>query len=136
MKLAFIERAPDNPDLPAGDIGGDHQVSDAWERQFAVELPGGTFAIVSVAHYVEDDTLDESLAEATKQGRRLTRQTEYLVCTDLNDPGGTELNADYRYNTVEDAETTEEAAKAATTAVTPEEITWPDDLAWMVKLSA
>ena len=98
----------------AGDVGGDVQVSDAWEARWQRQLPDGHTARVTRAYYVAADQVD-----GTADGPvHLECQTEYLVCTDVSDPGGTEVWGDYTYATVPlptrpDAEAARRAVAAA-----------------------
>ncbi len=70
-----------------GDVGGDAQVGDSWCAQWRRELPDGLWAVVTryfypAGHHSSPPKLMELL-------------TEYLVCRDPADPGGTELNSEY-----------------------------------------
>lgn len=88
----------------AGDVGGDVQVTDAYGTAWSRPLPGGLFALVTRNYYgaISDETFNRingSGADPTEtiNPEVLECQTEYLVCSDLIDPGGTEVGSDYRY---------------------------------------
>lgn len=92
----------------AGDVGGDIQVGPAFERRFinpelevylnpdSPRLPMGVttdrhYALVTVQCYATKDEDDPS-GEYDVQER-----IEWLVCTDLDDPGGTEVWSDHKF---------------------------------------
>lgn len=75
-------------DCLAGDVGGDAQISEAWEARFVRVLPDGQYAVVTRYFYVAGGPF------------RLERQTAYTVCTDPNAPGDTEVWSDHRFETV------------------------------------
>lgn len=106
--------APGGPQ-PAGDVGGDGQVSEAWGRRFTARRGDGMFAVVDDTFYVE---VDPNVTGAEPQ---VTRQVGLTVCTDSNDPGGTEVWGGYLYRkvSVDDAEITEEVARACCAAALP-----------------
>lgn len=72
----------DPPTAPAGDIGGDYQVSDAWSARWSRDLGNGTFAVVTRSYYL-----------TSWHGGGLECQTEYLVCHDPLEPGSTEVSS-------------------------------------------
>lgn len=65
----------------AGHVGGDRQVSEAYEARWVRELPGGRWSVVSRVYHVAE----------SGGGKAMLEQTEYVVCTDPGDPGATEL---------------------------------------------
>ena len=65
----------------AGHVGGDLQVGEAYSASWGRELGGGRWSVVTRAYYVADEGSARSMIECT----------EYLVCTDPADPGGTEV---------------------------------------------
>lgn len=77
---------------PGGDCGGDIQAGDAYNARWLQPRADGGTAMVTRSYYVADND------EATY----LECQTEYLVCSDPDDPGGTEVWADYRYRELQD----------------------------------
>jgi hypothetical protein len=89
------EVAPVGPQ-DEGDIGGDIQMGAAWSRRFALRRPDGQWAMITDSFYaacrdgVNGPVTDES--ELYVQN-----QIEWLVCTDLRDPGSTETWSDYEY---------------------------------------
>jgi hypothetical protein len=72
-----------------GDCGGDVQVSDAWDARWCKPLTDGTTALVTRSFYIIDESM-EGVGPF-----RLERRTEYLICADPADPGGTEEWSDY-----------------------------------------
>jgi hypothetical protein len=77
--------------LPGGDVGGDRQVSESFSVRFHHrDLPG---VLVTYCYYAAVD--EERPAAITVE-----RQTEYLVCTDPADPGGSEVWSSYRHTTL------------------------------------
>lgn len=92
--------------LPGGSCGGDFQSTDAFNVRYV--LSGQTqppYALVTVSFYGED----------CRGGHMVTRQAEYLTCTDLRDPGSTEQWANARYETADNTRygTAAEAARRA-----------------------
>lgn len=75
----------------AGDVGGDAQVGPAYSRRF---WAAGTelFELVEVYGYAARDGEDAPLVVQLQWG--------YSICSDRNDPGGTEQWADYLYEDV------------------------------------
>lgn len=73
---------------PGGDVGGDHQVSDAYSVRFIrPDLPG---SLITDYWYVERDERDGSYD--------VRCQIEFLLCRDPADPGSTELWAAVAYD--------------------------------------
>jgi hypothetical protein len=74
--------------LPGGDVGGDVQVSESFSVRF--HHRDRPEVMVTYCYYatVEPDVPAKIVVE---------RQTEYLVCTDPNDPGGSEIWSAYRW---------------------------------------
>lgn len=86
------QRGPGPGAVNAGDIGGDEQITAAWSVRFThVTKPG---SLLTVAFYGEASDPD---APATY---RLTRQDEYLTCTDPGDPGGSQDWCEYAFTDV------------------------------------
>jgi hypothetical protein len=65
---------------PAGDVGGDHQVSEAFSARWSAPLPCGLFAVVTRSFYATDF-----------RGPVMDCDTEYAVCRDPQRPGDTEM---------------------------------------------
>lgn len=125
---------------PGGDCGGDVQDSDAFDTRWARLLPGEPvagplYAVVTRSLYVvkvPDAAVRRvnRLFGVTVSNRYIEVRTEYLVCTDLADPGGTELWADYVHiplQAVADFTVTLDNAGAVEAA---ELIDGPDDEQW------
>lgn len=111
-------------DLPSGgDCGGDHQDSDSVTRRFArPQADTGLWSVLTVYWYLTDDRKAGWVAEPA--GPRLERQEEFMICRDLHLVGDTEEWCDYRYETEQDWEPTEENVKAAARAFNPARIGW------------
>ncbi len=114
------------PVMQSGDIGGDVQVSDSFDARWFIRLMDGTWALVTSTYY-----------RAKADGRTyMERQDEYLVCGDLNDPGGTEIASEVIYHDItaeadehqEDTWTFADPAELAADAAEPNSGDW-DDLA-------
>jgi hypothetical protein len=72
-----------------GDGCGDDQIGQAYDARYHKVLPDGTFAVLTSTYFVTqfgDGTFG------------VTEQYETLRCSDLEDPGGTEIACDYQYN--------------------------------------
>jgi hypothetical protein len=90
--------------LPGGDLGGDAQLDESFSVRFHHrDHPG---ALVTYRYYAALDLNDLTTVY-------VERQTEYLVCTNLADPGGSEVWSNYRYATVQRHLGNVEAATAA-----------------------
>lgn len=91
-----------------GDCGGDVQASESYEARWSAPLGNGMYAVVSRYYYLAD----------WNERQRLEQQTEYLACTDLSDPGGTEVGSvgEYERLPVRDPRKAAEDAPAPTDA--------------------
>lgn len=118
-----------------GPIGGDVQVSDQWSVRFLpTDQPAdGRFAMVTSYWFVDnydDDTLPVEFDDQESKTYGIQNVTEFLICTDLDNPGGTEVWSDYQYDTDDPRsfDTIEAAEQAAETAARSElsmnGITW------------
>jgi hypothetical protein len=91
--------------LPGGDVGGDVQLDESFSVRFWHRHRPG--ALVTYPYYAALDLDDLATVY-------VERQTEYLVCTDPADPGGSEVWSDYRYEAVQrDLGSVEAATTAA-----------------------
>jgi hypothetical protein len=72
-----------------GDGCGDDQIGQAYEARYHKALPDGTFAVLTGTFYITQ------FGEGTFG---VTEQYETLCCSDLDDPGGTELDCNYEYD--------------------------------------
>ena len=78
--------------LPGGDVGGDRQASESFSVRFHHrDHPG---VLVTYSYYAAVD--EENLAAIT-----VDRETEFMVCTDPADPGGSEVWSAYRHTTLQ-----------------------------------
>lgn len=72
-----------------GDVGGDIQAGDSFSIRYRrSDLPGSMVTIT--AYPVGYENCPDEFVVQT--------QTEYLVCTDPSDPGGTEVWSDVNYS--------------------------------------
>jgi hypothetical protein len=118
----------DPPVGVAGDIGGDGQVTEAYEARWSHHLADGSVALVTRAFYVAGPhTADDPAAGPL----RLECQTEYLICTNIADPGGTEVWSDYVYSEGPDGfDVSGGDATARAAAQQASERGAPDDYEW------
>jgi hypothetical protein len=111
--VSEVDRGAWRPDKAGvsqgGDIGGDIQASDSWAVRFVRDdqpAGPGSASLVTVTCYGTED-------EENNPGEfGIVREVEYLICTDPDDPGGTELWSEYEYDDVfpdQDPRTAEEA---------------------------
>jgi len=78
----------------AGDVGGDEQVGESSSMRFVnPDLPGRVITIyaypVGVNHLGEDG--DQIKVTGIQSA------TEFMICTDVDNPGDTEIWSDYTY---------------------------------------
>lgn len=109
----------------AGDMGGDVQVGKAFNRRFInPDLPG-RLVTVNVYPIAGDGNNEPDLSEVD-----IECQVEYMICEDMDDPGGTEVWSDIKYDRdidvlVSDSiEKAESAAKNYVKRFLPEHIAW------------
>lgn len=80
----------------SGTPGGDYEVTDSWNvRLHNDALPG---AVVDVDYYVERTHPQNSEVPNEPPEYGVTGIIHYTLCTDRNDPGGTETWADIQYD--------------------------------------
>ncbi len=132
---ALMKVGPAEPDMwtrrepfvaPAADAGGDAQQSEAFDARFCRPLAGTYWACITRYAYVaRDPNKDDG-------DLYIEIQTEYLICTDLEDLGGTERWSDSRYHRLcaydgplDDDAMTQAALRAAQAA------DWPTDDEWL-----
>jgi hypothetical protein len=90
-------REHDSGVVDGGDCGGDHQIGKAPSKRFVRDdLPGSivTVTIYPIGHSEGDTCVPRN---CTPDQIDLEEQIEWLICTDPDDPGGTETWSDYRY---------------------------------------
>lgn len=86
-----------------GVSGGDYQVKDDITIRFKPEEQpdDGEYAFITETYIVEDmDAFEGKEPEEVPEEERrfgVTLRIEYLVCTDPDDLGGTEVHSDYDY---------------------------------------
>ncbi len=77
---------------PGGDVTED-QTSDAFSARWFARTTRGEWALISRVYYRAPAAEEDVMASPGDED--MYCQVEYLVCTDLADPGGTELNSEY-----------------------------------------
>lgn len=120
----------DPPVSQAGDVAG-HQISDAYGARWVTRLTDGTFALITRTYYIAHNT-DDASGYHTSDGSAFNRQVpyveredEYLVCTDLSDPGGTEITSEIVYVEVPSGNPLDEDPKSlALNAASPQPGEW------------
>ena len=113
--MAIQNSAPSSPwhldgkgIIDGGDVGGDIQVGTAWSvRYIRDDMPGSLITVNVYAVDHDNDNPDRRGEEFAIQ-----TQTEFMVCADPSDPGGTEIWSDldyedgvFAYETLAEAET-------------------------------
>lgn len=89
-----------------GQPGGDVQVGNACSirlenQELDEEVGGGRVHLVTVYVYPEGSERPETPGEVDPTSLSLVMQTEFMVCTDRDDPGGSEVWSDYQYDTLD-----------------------------------
>lgn len=93
-----------------GDTGGDMQAGEAWTVVYVHD--GQPRSMVTEYFYAA-----VGINDVDHDGPfHVTGQVEYLTCTDITDPGGTETWADYTYTDLPGTYSTLEAADVAARA--------------------
>lgn len=106
----------------AGDVGGDRQVGESYCARWVRPLAGGYYALITRYFYPAVDSYDDRAQGA----EYIEMHTEYLVCTDTNAPGDTEVWSDIVSGVYARSDPTEDAARrAAVAADTPPDDDWP-----------
>jgi hypothetical protein len=93
-------------------IGGDIHTGPTFSRRFRFDREDGKFAFATASYYVttkhqeldgdgnrtgkESHNADDY--DASEPFYNVVEQTEFLVCSDPDDLGGTEIGSDYDYN--------------------------------------
>lgn len=83
-----------------GDCGGDIQTGESFTARWVADLGDGTFGLVTRSFYTAHAQQDEGDAVGLNGTYEpyLECQTEYLICTDPSDPGGTAEWSEYGYH--------------------------------------
>jgi hypothetical protein len=90
--------------LPGGDVGGDNQASESFSVRFHHrDRPG---VLVTYSYFAAVD--EENPAAITVE-----RETEFMICTDPADPGGTEVWSAYRWTALQSGFASVQAATDA-----------------------
>lgn len=79
-----------------GDVGGDIQISDSFERQFA-RRRGDEFEVLTFWTYVASEDENRHEGDVIPEDAWVQTMVGYSRCTDLEDVGGSETYSDYRY---------------------------------------
>lgn len=110
--------------LPGGYCGGDGQMSDSWSRRFGRVRKDGTWAVLTYAWYVQD----LRYAQTGEHGEPFVeRQIEYMIASEVQDLGSTEIWCDYRYGPPDNGRVypaTEQGVKQAATDFDSAQINW------------
>jgi len=117
---------------PGGDVGGDYQAGEAWSVRLASDqVPG---ALITVYVFAEAGRRrDPDMGDVPADGEyHVQVMTEYLTCTDISDPGGTETWSDMVYDdaasprTYNDGDEADQAARklAGAYAANPGRFGW------------
>jgi hypothetical protein len=128
-------REHDSGLMCAGDVGGDNQVGKGWSKRFVrTDSPGSllTVSIYPIGHSEGDTCVPRDCRPGQID---LEAQVEYMICTDPDDPGGTEVWSDYLYISpladidgsdlvLKSVETAEERAKYLTSMCSASAIVW------------
>lgn len=81
-----------------GGIHGGDGACEAWSRRYTWKRPDGPWAVVTFYYYPVDIEARNG-EDAPDAGKfDVEEQFELLICTDLDDPGGTELWSYYEYD--------------------------------------
>lgn len=89
-------QSPDNNQ--AGDVGGDVQVTDAVDRRWHRKMGDGTYQVITCNFYgASTDVNYDHARPAEGAVYVIQRSTEYVVTTNLDDPGSGEVESDCRY---------------------------------------
>jgi hypothetical protein len=102
-------------------VGGDRQIEAGWDARWSTRLSDGSFALVTRYFYRAEKADDGG----TPNEEYIEEATAYLVCTDLNDPGGTELNSEMVYSELDNDPATTDLEQLARAAQEPETGEWP-----------
>jgi hypothetical protein len=121
-----------------GSEGGDAQTGPTFSRRFRINREDGLFAFATASYYATTEyrELDDKGEETGNQSYDeddfdsfttfydVQCQTEFLVCSDPDDLGGTEINSDYIYENSEPytMSTHEEAVEASRRACLRESV--------------
>lgn len=100
MELTDKWQAMDTEPINGGTVGGDG-AGEAWSVRFGKRNPDGTYALITSSYYTVDIAMryeSDDYSEDTPARFEVENQTEYLVCTDVGDPGSTEQWSDYTYD--------------------------------------
>ena len=87
----------DHGAMPDGVVGGDG-AGESISRRFSAELADGTFIIITSYYYPVN--VGERFGEDREDAATfdVENATEVLICTDLDDPGGTEITANMEFD--------------------------------------
>jgi hypothetical protein len=101
---------------PGGDVGGDYQAGEAWSFRLTSEQ--APLSLITVYVFAEALRVNHGDGDEPSGEYGVTVMTEFLTCTDMSDPGGTETwsDCDYDYEAdpiaYDSAEEADRAAKA------------------------
>lgn len=93
------ESFPTSDDVRETTLGG--EPAKAYDARWLAHLSDGNHALVTRTYYLSDE-FDQD-GKPTGNDVHIVRVDEFLVCTDPADPGGTEINANYVYNPLDNS---------------------------------
>ena len=109
----------------AGDVGGDNQIGEAFNRRFYhPDKPGRLITVSVYAVNYENDAVEGGYELGIEE------QIERMICRDIEDPGSTEEDCGYEYNAVDDYATFKSVEEAAIYAKKRLVGMTGDDLSW------
>ncbi|MBD0733991.1 hypothetical protein [Streptomyces sp. CBMA29] len=114
--------------IDAGDVGGDAQAGRSYNRRWWRPAADDAFAVIDV--YVYPALVEWVEPEPDPARLVVGVQISYTVCTDLDDPGGTEVTSDMIHASVgaetASLESADQAARQLLETVDPARLGWCD----------
>jgi hypothetical protein len=97
-------QAQDPAVCAGGDVGGDYQAGEAWSVRLASsQVPGALITVYAFAEACRRH--DPDMGDVPADGEYTVQvMIEYLTCTDVTDPGGTETWSDMVYDSAADTQ--------------------------------
>lgn len=116
----------------SGDVGGDIQAGPAHSLSWQRELADHTFETLTLYHFAAKEDASRNLPQPASWSFWVETMIELVRHRDANDPGGTELAADYRYESRVSHATFTDALTAADRYTGDNEGTDPQTLWWQI----
>lgn len=108
----------------AGTPTRDGTASDAYSARWYARLNDGNWALINRNYYLIEET-DADSRRPDVDSLVVEVEDEYIVCSDLNDPGSSEINSTAHYSYLEDPESLD-PQKLALDAPEPEAGEWQE----------